>query len=149
MEKIKLGFGSDHAGFNLKEELREYLSDKGYECVDYGATSEDRVDYPDYGKKVADAVVSKEVDKGILVCGSGIGIGISANKVKGIRCGIVSESYSAAMSVRHNNANMISLGSRVVGVDIAKQIVDAFLEAEFEGGRHSGRVDKICAIEEE
>jgi len=149
MEKLKLGFGSDHAGFLLKETLREYLSQKGYECVDYGTTSEDRVDYPDYGKKVALAVKNGEVDKGILVCGSGIGIGISANKIKGIRCAMVSESYSAAMSVRHNNANMISLGSRVVGEDVAKLIVDSFLEAEFEGGRHAGRVDKICAIEEE
>lgn len=140
---MKIGFGSDHAGFVLKNILKEYLIDKGYECIDYGTFNEDRVDYPDYGKKVAHAIVDGEVEKGVLVCGTGIGISISANKVEGIRAAVCSEPYSASMASKHNNANIISVGARVVGEDLAKMIVDNFLETEFEGGRHIDRVKKI------
>lgn len=140
---MKIGFGADHAGFALKEELKKYLEEKGHECIDYGTYSEQRVDYPDYGKKVAHALVEGEVEKGVLVCGSGIGISISANKVKGIRCCVCSEPYSARMSVRHNNANIIAMGGRIVGTDLAKMIVDEFFNSKFEGGRHEARVKKI------
>ncbi|MDQ0275549.1 ribose 5-phosphate isomerase B [Peptoniphilus koenoeneniae] len=140
---MKIGFGADHAGFALKEELKKYLEEKGHECIDYGTYSEQRVDYPDYGKKVAHALVEGEVEKGVLVCGSGIGISISANKVKGIRCCVCSEPYSARMSVRHNNANIIAMGGRIVGTDLAKMIVDEFFNSQFEGGRHEARVKKI------
>ena len=140
---MKIGFGADHAGFALKEELKKYLEEKGHECIDYGTYSEQRVDYPDYGKKVAHALVEGEVEKGVLVCGSGIGISISANKVRGIRCCVCSEPYSARMSVRHNNANIIAMGGRIVGTDLAKMIVDEFFNSQFEGGRHEARVKKI------
>ena len=140
---MKIGFGAAHAGFALKEELKKYLVEKGHECIDYGTYSEQRVDYPDYGKKVAHALVEGEVEKGVLVCGSGIGISISANKIKGIRCCVCSEPYSARMSVRHNNANIIAMGGRIVGTDLAKMIVDEFFNSKFEGGRHEARVKKI------
>ncbi|WP_138160552.1 ribose 5-phosphate isomerase B [Peptoniphilus catoniae] len=145
---MKIGFGSDHAGYELKEILKEYLSEKGYDCVDYGTNSKERVDYPDYGKLVGEKVAQGEVDKGVLVCGTGVGISIAANKVKGIRACVCSEPYSAMMSVRHNKANIISVGARVVGEDLAKMIIDAFFSAEFEGGRHEKRVEKICSIED-
>lgn len=145
---MKIGFGSDHAGFELKEFLRKHLEEAGYECVDYGTFSEDRVDYPDYGRIVGEKVASKEVDKGVLVCGTGIGISLAANKVKGVRAAVCSESYSAAMAARHNNANIIAVGARVVGDEVAKLIVDTFLNSEFEGGRHADRVAKIDKIEE-
>lgn len=139
----KLGLGSDHGGFELKEQIKVHLLEKGYEVVDFGTHSEESVDYPEIGKKVAGEVVKGEVELGILVCGTGIGIGISANKVKGIRCAICSDVYSAKMSRAHNNANMISLGGRVVGRDLAFEIIDAWLTTEFEGGRHERRVNKI------
>lgn len=140
---MKIGFGSDHAGFELKEKLRKHLEDKGYECIDFGPFNDDRVDYPDYGRLVGEKIIAGEVDKGVLVCGTGIGISIAANKIKGIRACVCSEPYSAIMSVKHNNAQIISVGARVVGEDLAKLIVDSFFEAEFEGGRHARRVDKI------
>ena len=140
---MKIGFGSDHAGFQLKEILKKHLEEKGYECVDYGTYSEDRVDYPDYGRLVGEKVAMGEVEKGVLVCGTGIGISLAANKVKGIRAAVCSESYSAMMAAKHNNANIIAVGARVVGDEVAKLIVDTFLETEFEGGRHAARVAKI------
>ncbi len=139
----KLGLGSDHGGFELKEQLKGYLEEKGYEVVDYGTYSEESVDYPEIGRKVAHAVIGEEVELGILVCGTGIGIGISANKVEGIRCAMCSDTYSARMSRAHNNANMISLGGRVVGRDLAFEIIDTWLSTDFEGGRHERRVNKI------
>ncbi|EFI42035.1 ribose 5-phosphate isomerase B [Peptoniphilus sp. oral taxon 386] len=146
---MRVGFGSDHAGFFLKEILKKHLEEKGFECVDYGTYSEDRVDYPDYGKLVGEKVASGEVDKGVLICGTGIGISISANKVKGVRAAVCSEPYSAKMTVRHNDANIIAMGARVVGEDVAKMIVDTFFSEEFEGGRHLDRVNKMMKIEEE
>ncbi len=146
---MKLGFGADHAGYELKEILKKYLQDKGYECIDYGTHSTERVDYPEFGRIVGEKVASGEVDKGVLVCGTGVGISLAANKVKGIRACVCSEPYTAMMSAKHNNANIIAMGGRVVGEDMAKMIVDSFLESEFEGGRHKMRVDKIIAIENE
>ncbi|EGY79821.1 ribose 5-phosphate isomerase B [Peptoniphilus indolicus] len=144
---MKIGIGSDHAGFELKGKLKEHLEAKGYEVVDYGTHSLDSVDYPDYGKAVANAILAEEVEKGVLICGTGVGISISANKVKGIRACVCSEPYSAKMSVRHNNAQIIAVGARVVGEDLAKLIVDEFLAEEFEGGRHQRRIDKMLEIE--
>ena len=145
----KIGFGSDHGGFELKNAVMEHLKNAGYELKDYGTYTKDSVDYPDFAQKVADAVISGDVDCGIVFCGTGIGISIAANKVKGIRCANISDTYSAAKCVEHNNCNMIALGGRTVGVEIALTIVDTYLTAKFEGGRHKVRVDKIMAIERE
>lgn len=144
---MKIGFGCDHAGVALKEALMTHLEAQGHECIDYGTKDSSRVDYPDYGRLVAEKVVSNEVEKGVLICGTGIGISLAANKVHGIRAAVCSEPYSAQMSVRHNNANIIAVGARVVGLDLAKMIVDAFFAATFEGGRHEARVEKIMQIE--
>ena len=144
---MKIGIGSDHGGFQLKEEIRKHLDSKNIEVVDYGTYNMESVDYPDYGEKVARKVVAGEVDLGIVVCGTGIGISIAANKVKGARCALCADTYSARMSRAHNNANMLSLGGRVLGVDLAKDIVDSFLNGEFEGDRHERRVNKINIIE--
>ncbi len=143
---MKIGIGSDHGGFELKESIKEYLKQEGIEYVDYGTNSTESVDYPDFGKKVAEAVVSKEVDRGIVICGPGIGISISANKVSGIRCALCGDTFSARMSRAHNNANVLALGGRVTGVGLALDIVKEFLEGEFEGGRHARRVNKIDEI---
>lgn len=126
----------------------DYLKEKGFECVDFGPyTSEERVNYPDYGLKVAEAVASGECDKGVLVCGTGVGISLAANKVPGIRAVVCSEPYTAKLSKEHNNTNILAMGARVIGPELAKMILDAWLEAEFEGGRHQVRVDLITAIE--
>jgi ribose 5-phosphate isomerase B len=132
----------------MKKHIVNYLENKGYELVNFGTDTEDRVDYPVYGKKVADAVASGECALGILICGTGIGISLAANKVKGIRAAVCSEAYSAELTRRHNNSNIIAFGARVVGTATAETIVDAFLNAEFEGDRHAARVDMISAIEE-
>ncbi len=145
---MKIGVGSDHGGYYLKEELKEYMKELGIDVVDFGTNSTDSVDYPDYGEIVAKAVANKEVDRGLVICGTGIGISLAANKVKGIRCALCGDVYSAKMSRAHNNANMIALGGRVVGVDLAKEILQAYLSTEFEGGRHERRVDKINDIED-
>ncbi|HEY4543828.1 MAG TPA: ribose 5-phosphate isomerase B [Tissierellaceae bacterium] len=145
---MKIGIGSDHGGFELKEAVKEYLQGKNIDVVDYGTYNEESVDYPDYGKKVATAVVEKEVDRGIVVCGTGIGISIAANKVKGARCALCSEEYSARMSRKHNDANVLALGGRVIGQELAFSIVDAYLEEDFEGGRHERRVKKIMEIQD-
>ena len=144
---MKIGFGCDHSALHLKQVLMEHLREKGYECIDYGTYTEDRVDYPDYGNLVAHKVMDGDVDKGVIICGTGIGISLAANKVQGIRAAVCSEPYSAQMAVRHNNAQIIALGARVVGDELAKYIVDAFFDAKFEGGRHSRRVDKIEGLE--
>lgn len=143
---MKIGIGSDHGGYELKESIKEYLTQEGIDFVDYGTNSLESVDYPDFGKKVADAVLEKEVDRGILVCGTGIGISITANRIKGIRCALCSDTFSARMSREHNNANILALGGRVVGVGLALDIVKTFLESEFEGGRHERRINKIDEI---
>ncbi len=145
---MKIAIGNDHVALDMKNHIVAYLEAKGYTLVNFGTDTAERADYPLYGKAVAEAVASGECDLGILICGTGIGISLAANKVKGIRAAVCSEAYSAALTRRHNNANIIAFGARVVGTATAETIVDAFLEAEFEGGRHANRVDMITAIEE-
>ncbi len=145
--RTPIAIGADHAGFALKEDLRKALEQDGYEFHDFGTFSTDRVDYPDIGKAVAEAVAAGLFDRAILICGTGIGMSITANKIKGIRAGAVSEPYSAMMARMHNNANVICMGGRVVGLGLAIEIAKAFLDNDFEGGRHANRVDKINALE--
>lgn len=140
---MKIAMGSDHAGFKLKEEIKKYLQENNYEIIDCGTHSENRCDYPDYGHKVGKTVSSKEADYGIVICGSGIGISIACNKVKGIRAALCSEPLSAKLSRNHNNSNVLAMGARLIGLDMAKEIVNVFLNSEFEGGRHIDRVNKI------
>lgn len=145
---MKIGLGCDHGGYNLKLEIITHLEAKGIECVDYGTNSADEsVDYPIYGQKVAEAVIAKEVDYGIVCCGTGIGISLAANKVPGIRCAVVSDVFSAKMSKAHNNANMLALGERVLGKGLALELVDTWINTEFEGDRHLRRVNLIGDIE--
>ena len=144
---MKIGIGNDHVAVEYKEIISEYIKEKyGYEVINYGTDSSERFNYPISGEKVAHAVISKEVDKGILICGTGVGIGISANKVNGIRCVTCSEPYTAKLSREHNNTNILSFGARVVGIELAKMIVDAWLTTEYEGGRHQVRLDMISEI---
>lgn len=145
---MKIAIGSDHGGFLLKSELKNYLSKTGYEFTDFGCFTAESVDYPDIGKAVGEAVASGKYERGIVCCGTGIGISISANKVPGIRAALCGDWFSAKVSREHNNANVLSLGERVIGIEVAKAIVDIWLKTEFEGGRHARRVDKIKAIEE-
>ncbi|MBR0473503.1 MAG: ribose 5-phosphate isomerase B [Erysipelotrichaceae bacterium] len=145
---MKIGIGNDHTAVEMKNEIKKYLEDKGYEIVNYGTDSTASFDYPVAGYKVAKAIVNGEVDCGICICGTGIGISLAANKVKGIRAAVVSEPYSARLTKMHNNANIIAFGARVVGIEVAKNIVDEWLNAEYEGGRHQRRVDMITEIEE-
>lgn len=142
-----LAIGSDHAGYEMKEEIKKYLEEKGYEVKDYGTNSTESCDYPEFGEKVGRAVASGECEEGVLVCGTGIGISLAANKVKGIRAAVCSEPVSARLAKQHNNANIIAFGARIVGMEEAKGIVDAFLSAEFLGGRHEKRVNMISDIE--
>ena len=146
---MKIGFGCDHTAVELKNIIIEHLKSKGHECVDYGTTVPGvSVNYAEYGLKVAEAVKSGEVEKGVLICGTGVGISLAANKVPGIRACVCSEPYTARLTVLHNNANIIAFGARVVGSELAKMIVDSFFEAEFEGGRHAQRLATITGIEE-
>lgn len=145
---MKIGIGCDHAGFSMKEEIKAYLTEQGHELTDCGTYSTKSCDYPVFGERVALAVKNGEVERGILICGTGIGISLAANKVKGIRAAVCSEPYSAQMAVRHNDAQIVAFGARVIGIDTAKMIADAFLSASFEGGRHKKRVDMIRAVEE-
>ncbi|MDR2513663.1 MAG: ribose 5-phosphate isomerase B [Christensenellaceae bacterium] len=142
-----IAIGCDQAGFQLKQAVMVHLREKGIEFRDFGSFEGESVDYPLYGEKVAREVVENRAEFGIVICGTGIGISISANKVRGIRCALCSDPYSARMTRAHNDANMLALGGRVVGPMLALDIVDAFLDAEFEGGRHQRRVDQIAKIE--
>ena len=144
---MKLVIGSDHVGYDYKEEIKSYLKEKGIEVMDVGTDSTERFDYPISGYKAAKAVATGEADGGVLICGTGIGISLAANKVKGIRTCVCSEPYSAGLSKRHNNTNIIAFGARVVGIELAKMIIDTWLEAEDEGGRHARRVEMIAEIE--
>lgn len=146
---MKIGIGNDHAAVDMKNEVVEYLQEKGYEVVNYGTDTTESCHYPVYGEKVGKAVASGEVDLGILICGTGVGISLAANKVKGIRAVVCSEPYSAKLSRQHNNTNILAFGARVVGIEMAKMIIDEWLDAEFMGGRHQTRVDMIMAIENE
>lgn len=144
---MKIALGSDHAGFTLKNVIMDHLKEKGYEYKDFGCYTNESCDYPDFGEKVGEAVVSKEYDLGIIVCGTGIGISIAANKVPGVRAAHCTDTFSAHAAREHNNANILALGERVVGAGLAIDIVDTFLAASFQGGRHAKRVDKISEIE--
>jgi len=138
---------ADHGGFHLKEEVKKYLEAKGVEIMDVGTYTADRVDYPDMAVKGCEKILSGECEKGIFFCGTGVGISIAANKVKGIRACCCSDHFSAKYTRLHNDANVLCLGGRVVGAGIACELADLFIETEFEGGRHARRVDKIMAIE--
>lgn len=140
---MKISVGADHAGFELKEHIKKYLEKKGYEIIDEGTNSLESVDYPDFGKAVGQRVANKEAEYGVVVCGSGIGISIAANKVNGIRCARVDEPLSARLSRLHNDANVIALGGRLIGPTMAEEIIEEFLNTEFEGGRHSKRICKL------
>ena len=147
--KMKIGIGNDHVAVEYKKEIKKYIEEKyGYEVINYGTDSTERFNYPISGEAVANAVVSGEVDKGIVICGTGVGISLAANKVNGIRCVTCSEPYSALLSRQHNNTNMLAFGARVVGIELAKMIVDAWLSGEYEGGRHQVRIDMLKEIEE-
>lgn len=143
---MKVGIAGDHSAVKLKQELMNHLIQKGYEVINYGTDSTESVDYPAYGETLSREIMSGKVERGIAICGTGIGIGIACNKVPGIRCCTCSEPYSAMLARKHNDAQVISIGARVVGSELAKMIVDIFLETEFEGGRHQRRVNLLNHI---
>ena len=144
---MKIGIANDHTALEMKKDIIAYLESKGHEIVDYGTDSTESTDYPIWGEKVANAVAGGEVEKGIAICGTGLGISLACNKVNGIRACVCSEPYTARYSRLHNNCNIICFGARVIGIEMAKMIVDEFFETEFEGGRHQRRVDMIMDIE--
>ena len=144
---MKLGIGNDHAAYELKLQIKEYLESLGHEVVDFGSHSKERCNYPEFGEKVGRAVANKEVDGGVLICGTGVGISMAANKVNGVRAAVCSEPVTARLAKEHNNANIIAFGERIVGVETAKAIVDAWLNAKAEGGRHAERVELLMEIE--
>lgn len=146
---MKIAIAADHGGFELKDSMVEYIKSLGNEVVDLGTNSSDSVDYPDYAKKVCEEIQKGNSDLGILICGTGIGMSLAANKFEGIRAACVSDVYSAKMSRNHNNANVLCIGARVIGDEVTKLIIKTFLENEFEAGRHQRRVDKIMAFEKE
>ncbi len=145
---MRLAIGNDHSAVDMKKEIKEYLEEKGYEMVDVGTDSKESSNYPVPGYKVARKVADGEVDAGIAICGTGVGISLACNKVKGIRCCVCSDPYTARLSKQHNNTNIIAFGARVIGIETAKMIVDEWLNASFEGGRHQIRVDMISEIEQ-
>ena len=142
-----IGLGSDHGGFQLKEAVKAHLLERGLEIKDYGGFDESRSDYPDIAETVARAVVSGECERAILFCGTGVGVAISANKVHGIRAAVCSDCYTAKLTREHNDANILCMGGRVIGPGLAEMIADAYLDAEYQGGRHAARVQKIAEIE--
>ncbi len=144
---MKIAIACDHGGLNLKNEIKKYLAEQGYEVKDFGTDSAASCDYPDYALPAAESVAKGECDRGILVCSTGIGVSMVANKVPGVRCAHCHDTYCAEFTRLHNDANVIALGEKVVGVGYALKIVEVFLKTEFEGGRHQRRVDKITAVE--
>jgi len=142
-----IAIASDHVGIELKQGILEYLDKLGYKYKDFGTYENKRCNYPEYSLLAANAVALKECERGLLFCGTGVGISIAANKVKSIRCVVCSEPYSALLSRQHNDTNMLAIGSRVVGLDLAKMIVDAWLSGKYEGGRHASRIEQISNIE--
>ena len=144
---MKIAIGNDHSAVELKNIIAEHLKERGYEVLNLGTDSTESCDYPVYGEKVGRAVASGEADLGIAICGTGVGISLAANKVKGIRACVCSEPYTAKLSRMHNNSNVLAFGARVVGSELAKMIVDQWLDAEFEGGRHQKRINKMMALE--
>jgi len=145
MDKIALG--ADHAALEMKAAVKRHLETRGCVVLDLGTYTSESCDYPDFAEAVANEVASGRYQKGIVICGTGVGIGIAANKVRGIRCATCNDLFTAEMTRRHNDANMLAFGARVVGHDVALRIVDAFLDTPFEAGRHQRRVDKIMALE--
>ncbi|KWX08175.1 ribose 5-phosphate isomerase B [Hydrogenibacillus schlegelii] len=144
---MRIALGADHGGFRLKEIVKAYVQSLGHEVIDVGTTSEAAVDYPDYAFPVAEMVARGEVDRGILLCGTGIGMAIAANKVPGVRAALVHDLFSARATRAHNDANVLTMGGRLLGPDLAKEIVRVWLETPFEGGRHARRIEKIAARE--
>lgn len=145
---MKIVIANDHAAVEMKRELVSYLQEAGHEVINMGTDIAESCNYAEYGERAARAVAAKEADCGVLICGTGVGISLAANKVKGIRAAVCSEATTARLVKQHNNANMIAFGARIVGMETAKDILDAYLGAEFEGGRHQKRIDLIHAIEE-
>lgn len=143
MENLRIAIGSDHGGYEYKEQIVSHLKEKGYECVDVGTYSTDSCDYPVIARAVTTKITTGEADRGILICGTGIGMSIVANKVKGIRAALCGDTFSARASRAHNNSNVLCLGERVIGINLAMDIVDIWLESNFEGGRHQRRVDMM------
>lgn len=141
-----VAIAGDHGGFALKQRIREHLIERGIKITDLGTDSEESVDYPEFGKACAQAVASGKADRGIVICGTGIGISIAANRIRGIRCGLCTSVEMAELSRKHNNANMLAMGGRITSVEDAIRITDAWLDTEFEGGRHSRRVDMLDSI---
>ena len=141
-----VAIAGDHGGFALKQRIREHLIERGIKIADLGTDSEESVDYPEFGKACAQAVASGKADRGIVICGTGIGISIAANRIRGIRCGLCTSVEMAEFSRKHNNANMLAMGGRITSVEDAIRITDAWLDTEFEGGRHSRRVDMLDSI---
>lgn len=144
---MKVAISSDHGGNNLRKEIVNLMNEIGIEYQDFGPHTDDSVDYPDYAKPVADRVASGEFDRGILICGTGIGMSISANKVKGIRCALVHDVFSAKATREHNDSNVLAMGERVIGPGLAREIAQTWLTEEFEGGRHEKRIQKITDLE--
>lgn len=144
---MKIAMACDHGGFALKEDLRAWLTEQGHEIEDFGCHSTESCDYPDFAGPAAKAVAAGQCQRGIVICTTGIGVSICANKVDGVRCALCSEPWSAEMTRRHNDANVLAMGAGVVGPNLARQIVTNFLNTEFEGGRHQRRVDKMMALE--
>ncbi len=141
-----VAIAGDHGGFALKQKIRKHLIERGIKIADLGTDSEESVDYPEFGKACAQAVASGKADRGIVICGTGIGISIAANRIRGIRCGLCTSVEMAELSRKHNNANMLAMGGRITSVEDAIRITDAWLDTEFEGGRHSRRVDMLDSI---
>lgn len=144
---MKISLACDHGGYELKENIKKWLEERGLEVVDFGCHSTESCDYPDFAEAAARAVASGECEKGIVVCTTGIGVSICANKVRGVRCALCADTLSAEMTRRHNNTNMLALGAGIVGKNLAQRIVEVWLNTEFEGGRHQRRVDKMMDIE--
>ncbi|MCI5621876.1 MAG: ribose 5-phosphate isomerase B [Lachnospiraceae bacterium] len=146
---MKIGIGNDHAAVEMKLAIKEYLESLGHEVVNYGTDSNESCNYPEYGAKVGRAVADGDVDCGVLICGTGVGISIAANKVKGVRAAVCSDVTTAHLVKEHNNANIIAFGARIVGIELAKDIVKSYLDAEYQGGRHEQRIAMIHEIENE
>ncbi|QGU94131.1 ribose 5-phosphate isomerase B [Clostridium bovifaecis] len=144
---MKIAIGCDHGGFRLKNAVIEHLEKRGMEVKDFGTYTEESCDYPEFAQKVAEEVVAKNYEFGIVICGTGIGVSITANKVPGARAALCHDTFSAHATREHNNANILAMGERVIGVGLALEVVDTFLGAEFEGGRHERRIDKIAEVE--
>lgn len=144
---MKIAIGNDHAATELKFQIKEYLESQGHEVINFGTDTNESCNYPEFGEAVGKAVVSGEAEAGVLICGTGVGISIAANKVNGVRAVVCSEPVTAKLSKEHNNSNIVAFGARIVGLEMAKAIVDAWLEAEYQGGRHQMRVDMLADIE--